>query len=206
MPLKGLKKNCGAKTRSGGECWNPAMPNGRCRLHGGKSTGAPKGHTNSRKPGSLYSVFYTDEEQALADEIELESVDEELRLCKIRLRRAMALEAEQKRRQEEESEKARLELDKIVETPSVVGGIAIESDPDVPPVRQKTFVYRDYGEIINRLLARIESLTLTRQRLLKGLIVDLKSTDGSMTPKEPVQMSKEEFSDALADALGKITK
>jgi hypothetical protein len=28
---------CGAKTRSGGLCRQPAMPNGRCRLHGGKS-------------------------------------------------------------------------------------------------------------------------------------------------------------------------
>ncbi len=28
---------CGAKTRSGGSCRQPAMKNGRCRLHGGKS-------------------------------------------------------------------------------------------------------------------------------------------------------------------------
>lgn len=30
---------CGAKTRSGGRCRGPAMPNGRCRMHGGPSTG-----------------------------------------------------------------------------------------------------------------------------------------------------------------------
>lgn len=30
---------CGAKTRSGGCCRGPAMPNGRCRMHGGPSTG-----------------------------------------------------------------------------------------------------------------------------------------------------------------------
>ena len=30
---------CGAKTRWGSACQAPAMPNGRCRLHGGKSTG-----------------------------------------------------------------------------------------------------------------------------------------------------------------------
>ena len=29
--------HCGAKTRSGGSCRQPAMLNGRCRLHGGKS-------------------------------------------------------------------------------------------------------------------------------------------------------------------------
>jgi hypothetical protein len=28
---------CGAKTRSGGTCQRPGMPNGRCALHGGKS-------------------------------------------------------------------------------------------------------------------------------------------------------------------------
>ena len=30
---------CGARTRAGGACRQPAMANGRCRLHGGKSTG-----------------------------------------------------------------------------------------------------------------------------------------------------------------------
>jgi hypothetical protein len=30
---------CGAKTRRGTPCRAPAMSNGRCRLHGGKSTG-----------------------------------------------------------------------------------------------------------------------------------------------------------------------
>jgi hypothetical protein len=31
---------CGAKNRLGTPCQCPAMPNGRCRLHGGLSTGA----------------------------------------------------------------------------------------------------------------------------------------------------------------------
>lgn len=35
--MKALK--CGAKTRKGIPCMAPAMKNGRCRLHGGKSTG-----------------------------------------------------------------------------------------------------------------------------------------------------------------------
>ena len=41
---------CGAKTRQGGTCQQPAMKNGRCRLHGGKSTGprTPKGLERSR--------------------------------------------------------------------------------------------------------------------------------------------------------------
>jgi hypothetical protein len=32
-------KVCGARTRRRGCCQQPSMPNGRCRLHGGKSTG-----------------------------------------------------------------------------------------------------------------------------------------------------------------------
>ena len=37
---------CGAKTRSGSPCQSPATPNGRCRMHGGASPGAPKGERN----------------------------------------------------------------------------------------------------------------------------------------------------------------
>ena len=33
----------------------PAMPNGRCRMHGGKSPGAPRGNGNARKHG-LYTA------------------------------------------------------------------------------------------------------------------------------------------------------
>jgi len=42
---------CGAKTRKGTPCKGPAMVNGRCRLHGGKSTGprTPEGLARSRK-------------------------------------------------------------------------------------------------------------------------------------------------------------
>ena len=37
-----LHPRCGAHCRTTGEpCKNPAMKNGRCRMHGGKSTGRP---------------------------------------------------------------------------------------------------------------------------------------------------------------------
>src|SRR5262245_59130497 len=43
-------KQCGAKSRGGNPCKCPAMKNGRCRLHGGKSTGAktPEGKERAR--------------------------------------------------------------------------------------------------------------------------------------------------------------
>ena len=39
---------CGAKTRAGGTCQHRAMPNGKCRIHGGLSPGAPHGAANGR--------------------------------------------------------------------------------------------------------------------------------------------------------------
>jgi uncharacterized protein YjcR len=42
---------CGARTRSGQPCRSPAMPNGRCRMHGGASPGAPHGNQNALKHG-----------------------------------------------------------------------------------------------------------------------------------------------------------
>ena len=35
----GTAPRCAAKNRRGTGCQAPSMPNGRCRLHGGKSTG-----------------------------------------------------------------------------------------------------------------------------------------------------------------------
>ena len=46
-----LSPRCGAQTRSGSACQSPAMPNGRCRMHGGKSPGAPNGNQNAFKHG-----------------------------------------------------------------------------------------------------------------------------------------------------------
>jgi hypothetical protein len=42
---------CQAKTRRGSLCQSPAMKNGRCRMHGGKSPGVPKGNRNALKHG-----------------------------------------------------------------------------------------------------------------------------------------------------------
>lgn len=48
------KKECGAKTRAGGKCKQPAMANGRCRLHGGKSL---KGIAHPNYEGKGYSKY-----------------------------------------------------------------------------------------------------------------------------------------------------
>ena len=46
---------CGAKTRQGSSCQSPAMKNGRCRMHGGKSRGAPLGESHGLFKHGLYT-------------------------------------------------------------------------------------------------------------------------------------------------------
>ena len=44
-------RRCRARTRRRSLCQSPAMTNGRCRMHGGMSPGAPKGNKNALKHG-----------------------------------------------------------------------------------------------------------------------------------------------------------
>jgi len=49
-----LHPNCGAHCRTtGNPCRNPSMENGRCRMHGGKSTGRPVIHGRNTKAKKL---------------------------------------------------------------------------------------------------------------------------------------------------------
>ena len=46
-------QRCLARTRSGKACQSPAVKgNKRCRMHGGKGSGAPKANRNARKHGA----------------------------------------------------------------------------------------------------------------------------------------------------------
>jgi hypothetical protein len=49
----------------GRRCRSSAMANGRCRMHGGKSPGAPTGNSNARKHG-LYTADAIPERKELA--------------------------------------------------------------------------------------------------------------------------------------------
>ena len=81
---------CGAKTREDTPCKVKALNNGRCHLHGGKSTGPrdQRGNQNARKHG-IYSRTITKEEQDILSLIKLGSVDDELAVSRLQLRRAL---------------------------------------------------------------------------------------------------------------------
>lgn len=126
-------------------------------MHGGKSTGAPKGNKNNLKAGGIYSQYFTAEEKKISAELELGSLDDELRLTKIRLMRALKAEAEQQEQIEQ------LELDSYSESPAVISGF-----PDNEEIiKVKQFKRRDYISIIDRLTARIESLEIRRASLVQ---------------------------------------
>ncbi len=50
LKIANASPRCGAKRRDGEPCRGAAMPNGRCRMHGGPSTGprTPEGLARSR--------------------------------------------------------------------------------------------------------------------------------------------------------------
>ena len=59
LPLAQSCPRCGARTRAGTPCQSPAMGNGRCRMHGGTSTG-PKtaaGLGRIRKARMIHGLY-----------------------------------------------------------------------------------------------------------------------------------------------------
>jgi hypothetical protein len=127
------------------------MRNGRCRMHGGKSTG-PKdqtGNKNANKHG-IYAAHLTESERKDYLALELGQVDHELRLARIRLARALAAENEWG---------GIPEIDEVTENEG--GGVTIA----IRSVKKKV---RDYATLIDRLMARVESLERTRKQLDAG--------------------------------------
>lgn len=88
------EKSCGAKTRSGGTCKRAPMSNGRCNLHGGKSSGAPKINTNAVTHG-FYSDALQPEEKQLWERVTLGGIDDEIRLMRVKLHRLVRLSGSQ---------------------------------------------------------------------------------------------------------------
>src|SRR6476646_10418983 len=59
-------RRCDAKTRAGGACQCPAIRDRkRCRLHGGRSSGAPKGRGNGNYKDGTFTAQAVEERQWL---------------------------------------------------------------------------------------------------------------------------------------------
>ena len=107
--IKRHNERCGAKTRDGYPCKNWAMPNGRCRMHGGKSTGPRpenRGKSGLRHGASIKRLL-NDEERAYFKSIRRQFRKEypnlppagkktldDLCLCIVRMNRLLAHEGD----------------------------------------------------------------------------------------------------------------
>ena len=149
---------CGLIKRSDGlPCGNIAMKNGRCRLHGGTLTGAPKGSKNAAKPGSMYSKYKSAEEleliKALRGKSTLEKLEKDIEDAYIRKRRAVLA-----------YDKAVLEgrEDELTLRERVV------SEGEEGSSIKETFKTVDYLKRISDLDARLESLIKTKEAIISS--------------------------------------
>lgn len=117
---KPVGSKCEAKTRSGRPCQSYAMPNGRCRMHGGVVK--PWKNKNQFKPGNkaavthgLYSAELTEEEIVLLPHIPLGSLDDEIKMLKLLLRRTYIAEKKQIEAEESPYMEEISELEKRIE-------------------------------------------------------------------------------------------
>ena len=145
---------CGAKTRSGEPCKKPPL-NGkeRCKLHGGASISNKNAQTHG-----IYAQTLSQDERDQWGGLQLGSVDDELKLCRLRLLRALKAENENG---------AKPELDEIT----------LKTGKEGQPEAEKKFRRRDYMGIVDKLMGRIESLEKTRA----ALIAASGAGDGGMT-------------------------
>lgn len=85
---------CGAKTRAGHPCRNGPMSNGRCRMHGGKSTGAPKDNKNAVTHGAYERIIIDnlpEEEKLMFAQLTAEmELDQEIKIQRLKLVRLLA--------------------------------------------------------------------------------------------------------------------
>lgn len=161
---------CGAKTRSGttpgAPCKDIAMANGRCKRHGGKSTGAKNplsGPLSGVYTHGIYTKFFRDDEKTLIDEgaLRVGQVETELNVVRIRLKRALeAKEAWAKAREEGKDDAELVLIEKV-------DGEAPAGEDGTVSIYKETKRLPDFEGIIDRCLARIESLEKTRKELLK---------------------------------------
>jgi hypothetical protein len=148
------KRYCGAKAKSTGKpCKLAPLLNGRCKFHGGMSTGPSPGSQNNLTHG-IYAQGLTDEEQKIWDSIELGKVDDEIKFCRIQLRRAVI--AQKKSLEAGESITEGFELSEIKQQRQANGRSSTEVIKKRP----------DYRQIIDRLLGRIGKLEETKARLM----------------------------------------
>lgn len=161
---------CNAKKKDGTPCQRPIIKaTGRCRLHGGNIT---PGNDFAVKPDGIYAQYLPEHEREAYFKMPVGTVDDELRLMRIRLARCMKGEAEQEAREIAQGEDAALDLESRTDATSTTAGVSVS----------RTFKKYDYKTIIQQTLGRIESLEKTRAELARLA----KGDDATLPAAKPV--------------------
>ena len=155
---------CGAHCKSTGEpCKNPAgfgtnhVGTGRCKYHGGAT---PKGQRNNLKHG-IYANCLFDNDKDFGDEkkiwtdLDINTLEDEIRLCKLRLRRAAIM---QKKIHEQQEAMAAMELDEVQVDSTGKGD-------DSKQKGTKKFKRTNYERILNDIMLRLTNLIATQAGL-----------------------------------------
>jgi hypothetical protein len=148
-----VKRVCGARNRQGKPCQVPPMlGKDRCRLHGGKT---PKGRQTGPMTHGLYSKAMSPAEKEVWDTIPLDTLDDEIRMCRIWLARAGAQDYEVGQNPHDPKDMTGFELTEIRRTTG--GG---KSSTDAVSKRPDLWARKD------RLLGRLAQLVKTRAELI----------------------------------------
>ncbi len=161
---------CGAKNRAGAPCANRSMANGRCHMHGGKSEGPPLDNKNATTHG-IYTIGLREDERPLWAHIELGSLDDELKLLRLQLRRAVGSQLQHELNPAEPSLLEITEISDSSETktaPGVIlgpGGKQAGLAETKTQGRQITRGRPDYRRLVLSLTQRIADLEMKRRTL-----------------------------------------
>lgn len=154
----------------------------RCRRHGGCASPKP-GNTNALKHG-IYSEALMDGEREIYDAITVGDLTHEIKITKIRLRRALRAERDQHlllaNSDTAEQQKALTLESTDADTERVGGGLPRVTKTRV--VRRAT----DFGEVINRLVNQL--VKLESQRVLMGGGEALGAEEKARLAREALEM------------------
>lgn len=207
---------CGAKTRSGQPCKNRAMPNGRCRMHGGKSTGAPpaklKKNSNAKKHG-LFAKYLPQETLDIVNEID--NIDLlEILYMNIKMQFASIIRAQRIMYVEDEydttKELKKLKVENVISDEGQEIQIPIEQEYEIQFAwdKQATFMNslsRSMAELRNMLKQYVEMANYDDDRLLEiekiRVTIDKTKAELENITSDNTNNGGEDWTDALAEVV-----
>ena len=191
--VKGVRagKMCGSKKNRGGFCKSPPAARNkgkpiprRCKLHGGHNPGAPKGNKNNLKHGVYSRALLDDDERALYETLVVNSMDDEIRMMKIRLHRA--LREERKQQLATNGELAKMHRPRTSES-TTVEELSEEGEEVLKITTKRTRELKNAELMVHNVVHQLVKLQ-NQKTMMEG--------SGTMDPKEKVALARQFLQEA----------